>query len=125
LKALGREYVDRKVIEGIRQQLESKECERILRDTRSVTGWIYETIKRICVEGVVNGSDGAVRGALIGGAVGVAAGVLSDDDKRERERERERENTGTGIGFITMGIMDTIAISIHVARSTNIEDNWL
>lgn len=51
LKALGREHVDRKVIEGIRQQLESKGCERILRDTRSVTGWIYETIKRICKEG--------------------------------------------------------------------------
>ena len=50
LKALGREHVDRKVVEGIRQQLESKSCERILRDTRSVTGWIYETIKRICRE---------------------------------------------------------------------------
>ncbi len=51
LKALGREQVDGKVIEGIRRQLESKGCERILRDTRSVTGWIYETIKRICKEG--------------------------------------------------------------------------
>ncbi len=48
LKALGREHVDQKVIESIRQQLKSKGCERILRDTRSVTGWIYETIKRIC-----------------------------------------------------------------------------
>ena len=48
LKALGREHVDQKVIQGIRKQLESKGCERILRDTRSVTGWIYETIKRIC-----------------------------------------------------------------------------
>lgn len=51
LKALGREHVDRKVIEGIRQHLESKARDRILRDTRSVTGWIYETIKRICKEG--------------------------------------------------------------------------
>lgn len=51
LKALGREHVDRRVIEGIYQHLESKGCERILRDTRSVTGWIYETIKRICREG--------------------------------------------------------------------------
>lgn len=52
LKTLGREYVDRKVIKSIRQQLEPKACERILRDTRSVTGWIYEAIKRICKEGV-------------------------------------------------------------------------
>ena len=59
LKALGRKHVDRKVIEGIRRQLESKACERILRDTRSVTGWIYETLKRIA--GVV--TDGASGGA--------------------------------------------------------------
>lgn len=51
LKALGREHVNQKVIQGIRKQLESKGCERILRDTRSVTGWIYDTIKRICREG--------------------------------------------------------------------------
>ena len=50
LKALGRDHVDGKVIKGIRQQLEPKSCERILKDTRSVTGWIYETIKRICKE---------------------------------------------------------------------------
>ncbi|MCF1457972.1 MAG: DUF6088 family protein [Shewanella sp.] len=50
LKALGREHVDQKVIERLRQQLESKACDRILRDTRSVTSWIYEAIKRICKE---------------------------------------------------------------------------
>ena len=52
LKALGREHVNQKVIESIRDQLGPKNCERILRDnTRSVTGWIYETIKRICKKG--------------------------------------------------------------------------
>ncbi|RDH87665.1 MAG: hypothetical protein DIZ78_03660 [endosymbiont of Escarpia spicata] len=50
LKALGRELVDQKVVECIRQQLESKACDRILRDTRSVTGWVYEAIKQICKE---------------------------------------------------------------------------
>ncbi len=50
LKALGREHVDQKVVEHIRQQLESKACDRILGDTRSVTGWIYEAIKRVCKE---------------------------------------------------------------------------
>ena len=51
LKSLGREHVDQKVIEAIHQQLKSRGCERILRDTRSVTGWIYGIIKRICREG--------------------------------------------------------------------------
>jgi len=50
LKALGREHVDQKVVECIRQQLESNACGRVLKDTRSVTGWIYEAIKRICKE---------------------------------------------------------------------------
>lgn len=47
LKALGHEHVDEKVIDRIRQQLEPDAYVRILKDTRSVTGWIYETIKRI------------------------------------------------------------------------------
>lgn len=50
LKALGREHVDQKVLERIRRQLESRACDRILKDTRSVTGWIYDAIKRICKE---------------------------------------------------------------------------
>ena len=50
LKALGLEHVDQKVVERIRQQLESNACDRILKDTRSVTGWIYEAVKRICKE---------------------------------------------------------------------------
>lgn len=50
LKALGRERVDQSVIDRIRQQLPSKACERVLKDTRSVTGWIYDVIKRICRE---------------------------------------------------------------------------
>ena len=51
LKALGREHVDRKVTEGIRQHLEPKVRDRILKDTRPVIGWIYEAIKQICKEG--------------------------------------------------------------------------
>ena len=48
LKALGREHVNQKVVEQIRQSLEPKAHSRILGDTRSVTGWIYEVIKQIC-----------------------------------------------------------------------------
>ena len=50
LKALGRDHVDQKVIEQIRRQLEPKVRDRILRDTCSVTGWVYEAIKGICKE---------------------------------------------------------------------------
>ena len=47
LKALGQEHVDEKVIDRIRRQLEPDAYDRILKDTRAVTGWIYEIIKRI------------------------------------------------------------------------------
>jgi len=50
LKTLGREHVDQKVVERIRQHLESKAYGRLLRDTRSVTSWVYEAIKQICKE---------------------------------------------------------------------------
>lgn len=50
LKALDRKHMDQKVVERIRQQLEPNACDRILKDTRSVTGWVYEAIKRICKE---------------------------------------------------------------------------
>ena len=48
LKALGRDRVDSAVTEKIRSQLSAKDCQRILRDTRSVTAWVYEVIKQIC-----------------------------------------------------------------------------
>lgn len=50
LKALGKEHVDRTVIKTIRQRLGQKNCERIVKDTRAVTGWIYQIIKRVCGE---------------------------------------------------------------------------
>ncbi len=50
LKSLGRKHVNQKVIISIRQHLETKDCDRILKDTRSVTGWIYEIIKQTCRE---------------------------------------------------------------------------
>lgn len=50
LKALGKEKVDHKVIEFLRKRLDGKNCTRILKDTRTVTGWIYKIIKQICKE---------------------------------------------------------------------------
>jgi hypothetical protein len=48
LKALGRDRVDSTVIEKIRAQISVKNCQRMLKDTRSVTGWVYDAIKQIC-----------------------------------------------------------------------------
>jgi len=50
LKALGKENVDQKAIESLRKRLDGKNCARILKDTRTVTGWIYKIIKQICKE---------------------------------------------------------------------------
>jgi hypothetical protein len=50
LKALGKEHVDGQVIEVLRKRLDIPLCERILKDGRTATGWIYGTIKRACDE---------------------------------------------------------------------------
>ena len=50
LKALGKERVDETVITTIRKQLDESACKRVLKDTVTATGWVYETIKRICGE---------------------------------------------------------------------------
>lgn len=48
LKALGKEHVSPAIINKIRQQVEPGLCEKILKDTKNTTGWIYEVIKEIC-----------------------------------------------------------------------------
>lgn len=50
LKALGKEHVDASVVATLRQWLGPKLRPRVLRDTRMVTGWIYEIIKQVCQE---------------------------------------------------------------------------
>ena len=50
LKALGKERVDDAVIATIRKQLDDAARKRVLRDTVTATGWVYEAIKRICRE---------------------------------------------------------------------------
>jgi hypothetical protein len=50
LKALGQERVDKSVIATLRKQFDEKNCKKILKDTVTATGWVYETIKRICGE---------------------------------------------------------------------------
>lgn len=50
LKALGKERVDDAVIVAIRKQLDVAACKRVLKDTVTATGWVYEAIKQICGE---------------------------------------------------------------------------
>ena len=50
LKALGRERVDASAIRTIREYLGPEDCARVLRETRAVTGWIYQIIKQVCGE---------------------------------------------------------------------------
>lgn len=50
LKALGKERVDELVIAALRKQLDKAACKRVLKDTVTATGWVYEAIKRVCGE---------------------------------------------------------------------------
>lgn len=48
LKSLGRDHIDETVINKIRNQIEPKMYNKILKDTQTTTTWIYEIIKIIC-----------------------------------------------------------------------------
>jgi len=48
LRTLGKDRADENVIKAIRKQIEPKKYQKILKDTKSSTVWIYETIKQIC-----------------------------------------------------------------------------
>ena len=48
LKALGKEHITDELIEKIRQRIDNKMCDKIVKDTKTATSWIYETIKKIC-----------------------------------------------------------------------------
>lgn len=56
LKTLGKERITPEILEKIRNQIVLKMCPKILKDTKTVTGWVYECIKEICREGE-NGQD--------------------------------------------------------------------
>ncbi len=47
-KALGKEHINDEVIEKIRQKIDNKMCNKIVKDTKTATSWIYEVIKKIC-----------------------------------------------------------------------------
>jgi len=51
LKALGKEQITVEMIETIRKQIAPEKCRKILKETKTVTGWVYDAIKQICREG--------------------------------------------------------------------------
>lgn len=50
LKCLGKERIDDSVVSLLRQRLSAADKKRILKNTRYVSDWIYEVIKRIGLE---------------------------------------------------------------------------
>jgi len=48
LRALGKERIDETTIKTIREKIDSTKYSKILNDTKTSTGWIYEAIKKIC-----------------------------------------------------------------------------
>jgi len=50
LKALGKERIDEHVITTLKERLDAKMCKKVLKETVTATGWIYDAIKRICKE---------------------------------------------------------------------------
>jgi hypothetical protein len=48
IRELGQENVTPEILNALRLKFNPSELERIIRDTRYVTGWIYELIKQIC-----------------------------------------------------------------------------
>ena len=48
LKALGKERIDNQIIDKIKDQLDPKKCNKIMQDTKTVTSWVYEIIRKVC-----------------------------------------------------------------------------
>jgi len=52
IKALRKENIDESTLRSLGQWLDPALKRRILQDTRMVTSWVFEAIKRVCGEGV-------------------------------------------------------------------------
>lgn len=50
LKALGKERVTADLLDKIRKEFDTNLYQKILKDTKTVTGWVYDCIKAICRE---------------------------------------------------------------------------
>lgn len=50
LKALGKERITPELLDKFRKSVDRDLCPKILKDTKTVTGWVYDCIKQICRE---------------------------------------------------------------------------
>ena len=50
LRSLGKDNTSEEIILSIQKQVDDKSCTKILKDTKGVTDWIYEIIKKICLK---------------------------------------------------------------------------
>ncbi len=50
LKALGKERITPELLGKFRKAIDAEMCPKILKDTKTVTGWVYDCIKEICRE---------------------------------------------------------------------------
>ncbi len=55
LKTLGKAHIAESTIKKIREKIDEKMYAKILKDTKTATSWIYETIKEICRKEPSNG----------------------------------------------------------------------
>lgn len=62
LKSLGKEQITPDILKRIRNELNIEICPKILKDTKTVTGWVYDCIKEICREGEHGQSSGTIAG---------------------------------------------------------------
>ncbi|WP_325147995.1 DUF6088 family protein [Francisella hispaniensis] len=54
LKSLGKEHIDDEIIFKLQNTIDKSMCDKILKDTKTATNWIYEIIKKVCVKGCEN-----------------------------------------------------------------------
>lgn len=48
IKALGKDRIDEQVINTLREEIPSREYKAILKETKMVTGWVYNVIQKVC-----------------------------------------------------------------------------
>lgn len=48
LKSLGKEHIDDETISKLQNTIDKSMCDKILKDTKTATNWIYEIIKKVC-----------------------------------------------------------------------------
>ena len=54
LRTLGKEHITDDIITKLQATIDSSKCDRILKDTKTATNWVYEVIKKVCVKGFEN-----------------------------------------------------------------------